>query len=43
MSHDNGIDTRVPDAIMAAYKKAIAAGHSDAEIAALFETLATNS
>lgn len=39
MSHDNGIDTRVPDTIVAAYKKAVAAGHGDDEIAALFNTL----
>jgi 3-hydroxyisobutyrate dehydrogenase-like beta-hydroxyacid dehydrogenase len=39
MSHDNEIDTRVPDTIMSAYKKAAAAGYGDDEIAALFETL----
>jgi 3-hydroxyisobutyrate dehydrogenase-like beta-hydroxyacid dehydrogenase len=39
MSHDNDIDTRVPDAIMAAYKKGLAAGYGEAEIAALFEVL----
>ncbi|MEQ8231728.1 MAG: NAD(P)-binding domain-containing protein [Gammaproteobacteria bacterium] len=39
MSHDNELDTRVPDAVVQAYRKALAAGHGDDEIAALFETL----
>lgn len=38
LSHDNDVDTRLPDLLMAAYKKA-AAGHGDEEIAALFEVL----
>jgi len=39
MSHDNEVDPRLPDTLMAAYKKAVAAGHGDAEIAATFEIL----
>jgi len=39
MSHDNEIDTRVPDTIMQTYRKAVAAGYADEEIAALFEVL----
>ena len=39
LSHDNDVDTRLPDTLMAAYKKAAAAGYSDEEIAAVFEVL----
>ncbi|MCC6710089.1 MAG: NAD(P)-dependent oxidoreductase [Gammaproteobacteria bacterium] len=39
LSHDNEVDTRLPDVLMAAYKKAVAAGHGDDEIAAVFEVL----
>jgi len=39
LSHDNEVDTRLPDTIMAAYRKAAAAGHGDEEIAAVFEVL----
>ncbi len=39
LTHDNDVDTRLPDTLMAAYKKAAAAGHSDDEIAAVFEVL----
>ena len=39
MSHDNEVDTRLPDTIMAAYKKAAAAGYGEEEIAAVFEVL----
>ncbi|MBK6658906.1 MAG: NAD(P)-dependent oxidoreductase [Proteobacteria bacterium] len=39
LAHDNEVDTRLPDVLMAAYKKAAAAGHGDDEIAAVFEVL----
>ena len=39
LSHDNDVDTRLPDTLMAAYKKAVAAGYGDEEIAAVFEVL----
>ena len=39
LTHDNNVDTRLPDTLMAAYKKAAAAGYSDEEIAAVFEVL----
>ncbi len=39
LSHDNEVDTRLPDTLMAAYKKAAAAGYGDEEIAAVFEVL----
>jgi 3-hydroxyisobutyrate dehydrogenase-like beta-hydroxyacid dehydrogenase len=39
LTHDNDVDTRLPDALMAAYKKAAAAGYGDEEIAAVFEVL----
>ena len=38
-SHDNEVDTRIPDAFMTAYRKAVAAGHGEEEIAAVFEVL----
>jgi 3-hydroxyisobutyrate dehydrogenase-like beta-hydroxyacid dehydrogenase len=39
LCHDNEVDTRLPDTLMATYKKAIAAGYGDEEIAAVFEVL----
>ena len=39
LTHDNNVDTRLPDTLMAAYKKAAAAGYRDEEIAAVFEVL----
>lgn len=38
-SHDNEVDTRVPDTIINAYRKAVAAGYGDDEIASVFELL----
>ena len=43
LSHDNEVDTRLPDTLMAAYKKAVAAGYGDEEIAAVFEVLRKSS
>ncbi|MEQ8662687.1 MAG: NAD(P)-binding domain-containing protein, partial [Gammaproteobacteria bacterium] len=39
MSHDNELDTRLPDTLVQAYRKAIAAGYGEDEIAAVFEVL----
>ena len=39
MSHDNDLDTRLPDTLVHAYRKAVAAGHGEDEIAAVFEVL----
>jgi len=39
MSHDNAVDTRVPDTIVNAYRKAVAAGYGEDEIASVFEVL----
>lgn len=38
-AHDNQIDTRLPDTIMQAYRKALADGYDSSEIVAIFETL----
>ena len=38
LSHDNDVDTRLPDTLMAAFKKA-AVSYADEEIAAVFEVL----
>ena len=43
LSHDNEVDPRLPDTIMAAYKKAVVAGYGDEEIAAVFEVLRRSS
>ncbi|MCP5198781.1 MAG: NAD(P)-dependent oxidoreductase [Gammaproteobacteria bacterium] len=39
MSHDNEVEPRLADTVMAAFRKALAAGHGEDEIAALFEVL----
>ena len=39
LSHDNEVHPRMADIVIAAYKKAVASGHGDDDLAALFEIL----